>query len=63
MRRYECRQETHFVCLVTEKVDFLEVLIFNVAQAVRLVPTVGEDIEGKLSSDGEREAIVRESLS
>lgn len=51
------------MCLVTKEVDFREVLVFDVAQAVRLVPALGKDIEGELPSDGEREAIVREFLS
>lgn len=56
------RLSTNLVSLVTEKVDLREVLVFDMTQAVRLVPTVWEDVKGDLAADREREAVVGELL-
>lgn len=37
-----------------------ESFIFDVSQGIRLVPSIGEDVEGNLSSDGIRESVIRE---
>ena len=52
----------YLVCLVTEEMDFLEALVLDVAQAIGLVPTGGEDIKRYLSTDGKGEVIVGELL-
>ena len=52
--------KTHLVSLVTEKVDFLEVLVLDMSQTVGLVPSSGEDIERDLSPDGVSEVVVGE---
>ena len=38
--------------LVPEKVDLLEVFRFDVSQAIGFVPSLGENIEADLASDG-----------
>ena len=53
---------TYLVCLITEEVDLLEALIFNVLQAIGLVPPSGKYIKRYLPANGEGEAIVSELL-
>ena len=43
----------YLVCLVTEEMNLFEFLILNMSQAVSLVPSVGEDVEGYLTANGE----------
>lgn len=48
--------------LVSEKVDFLELLVCDMPQAESLVPPVREHIKGDFAAYGEREAVVGELL-
>ena len=56
------RTVTHLVCLVTKEVDLLELFVLDVVEAIRLVPPMGEDVEGDLTADGERQSVVCELL-
>lgn len=51
-----------FIGLVTEEVDLFKSFVLDVAQGVRLIPAVGEDIEADLSSDGVCQTKVGELL-
>jgi hypothetical protein len=46
--------------LVTNEVDLLEVLVLDVPQSVRLVPSMREDVERDLAANGVRETIIWE---
>lgn len=48
---------------VSKEMYFFELLVHDVLQAERLVPSVGEDVKGNLAAYREREAIVKELLS
>ena len=48
---------------ISEEMYFFELLVHDVLQAERLVPSIGEDIKGNLAAYREREAVVRELLS
>lgn len=52
----------YLVRLVAEEVDLIKMLILNVAQAVRLVPSVRENVEGNLATNSVCERIIRESF-
>lgn len=43
--------------------NLLEPLIFDVAQAERLVPPIREDIERNLAADGERQTVICKLLA
>mmetsp|Transcript_87863 Transcript_87863/g.253415 ORF Transcript_87863/g.253415 Transcript_87863/m.253415 type:complete len:233 (+) Transcript_87863:191-889(+) len=49
--------------LVPEKVDLIEVTLGQITQAISLVPTRREQVEGDLPADGEGQVQVRELLS
>ena len=48
--------------LVPKEVDLLKAIVLYVLQAVRLVPSLGEDIEGDLPTNRILEAIILELL-
>lgn len=52
----------YLVCLVTEEMNLLEALIFNMPEAIGLVPPCGEDIKGYLSTNREGKVVVSELL-
>lgn len=54
--------DTYLVGLVPEEVDLFELLILDVAQTIRLVPSVGVHVERDLTSDGVCQRVVREFL-
>ena len=53
MRKKTRQTETHLVCLVAEEVNFGEALVLDSFKSVGLVPSVGEDVEGYLTTNGE----------
>lgn len=55
--------ETYFVCFIAKEVDFLELLVLDKLEGIRLVPSIGEYIEGYLATNRECQAIVGEFLS
>ena len=52
----------YLVRLVTEEMNLLEALIFDVPQAIGLVPASGEDVKRYLTTDGEGKVVVCELL-
>jgi hypothetical protein len=53
---------TNLVGLIAEEMNFLKLLVFDVAQAVCLVPAMREDIKRDLTADRVGETIVGELL-
>lgn len=49
-----------FECLITKEMDLVEIFLFQMPEAVSLVPTCWEDIEGNLTADGVGKAEVGE---
>lgn len=50
------------VCLISEEMDLLKLLICDMVEAVGLVPAVREDVERDLSADRVGETVVWELL-
>lgn len=50
--------EIYLVCFVAEKVDLFETLLTYVLEAVCLVPSIGENIERDLTTNGEGQPII-----
>jgi hypothetical protein len=51
------------VGLVTEEMNLLEIFILHMPECISLVPAVGEDIKGNLSTNSEGQAIIGEFRS
>ena len=54
--------QAHQVGLVPEEMDLREPFVFNVSESVSLIPTMGENVKGQLSTDRVCQGIVGEFL-